>query len=73
MVAIGTHFHNGCCFDYGKRRYQQTANKRHRSTWDAVYFGNLVLVSLRARAPARGCRRSGNGLFGGGNGTTPTH
>jgi hypothetical protein len=43
MVASGTHFNSGCCFDYGNAETNNRDNGNGRM--DAVYFGTLCWFS----------------------------
>ena len=38
MVVDGTHFNNGCCFDYGNA--ETDAHDDGKGTMEAVYFGS---------------------------------
>ncbi len=73
MVAGGTYYNSGCCFDYGNA--ETDGGDDGNGTMDAVYFGTLCWFGYVVE-PNQPCAGRGpwvmadmeNGLFAGGNG-----
>ncbi|HXP90475.1 MAG TPA: arabinofuranosidase catalytic domain-containing protein [Fibrobacteria bacterium] len=56
MVTSGTHYNNGCCFDYGNSETSRTAVGAGHM--DAIYFGSSCWFSSNANYK---CSESGSG------------
>ena len=64
-VVDGTHYNNGCCFDYGNA--ETTNNNDGNGTMEAVYFGNASYWDTGAGSGPWIMADLENGLFSGSN------
>jgi hypothetical protein len=70
MVASGTHFNSGCCFDYGNAELQEADTGNGHM--DAVYFGTLCWFPTCAGAGPWVMADLENGLFQSSTGVAQT-
>jgi len=68
-VVDGTHYNNGCCFDYGNA--ETTNNDDGNGTMEAVYFGNATYWDTGAGNGPWVMADLENGLFSGSNVNSP--
>ncbi|HJP77334.1 MAG TPA: arabinofuranosidase catalytic domain-containing protein, partial [Pseudonocardiaceae bacterium] len=64
-VVDGTHYNNGCCFDYGNA--ETTNNDDGNGTMEAIYFGNASYWDTGAGSGPWIMADLENGLFSGSN------
>jgi hypothetical protein len=64
-VVDGTHYDNGCCFDYGNA--ETTNNDDGNGTMEAIYFGNAPYWDTGAGSGPWIMADQENGLFSGSN------
>jgi non-reducing end alpha-L-arabinofuranosidase len=65
MVVDGTHYNNGCCFDYGNA--ETSNNNDGNGTMEAVYFGNASYWDTGAGSGPWVMADLENGLYSGSN------
>jgi hypothetical protein len=68
-VVDGTHYNNGCCFDYGNA--ETTNNDDGNGTMEAIYFGNASYWDTGAGNGPWIMADLENGLFSGSNVNSP--
>jgi non-reducing end alpha-L-arabinofuranosidase len=68
-VVDGTHYNNGCCFDYGNA--ETTNNDDGNGTMEAIYFGNASYWDTGAGSGPWIMADLENGLFSGSNVNSP--
>ena len=68
-IVDGTHFNNGCCFDYGNA--ETSNNNDGNGTMEAVYFGNASFWDTGAGSGPWIMADLENGLYSGSNVHSP--